>query len=314
MAEGFAARPQNLEGVSARFWLSRLAEERARRAATRWLALFALAGFALTLIFMIAAGRGSGRWFFLLAVWMGLVFLPLWLLTQAFQSIGPALRRGLTADLAGRADRYRHPSNVTLVVEDSFERVVLMPRISRPEEAQKAREAVSALVARAGRGTSPGGVAPALRLCLATLEGWTRDLSRWAAADAADDIQARWAQVRALAALAALAKTLLAILEDQAPTPRPALGLWGPGAPGLSFPAAHAFLDAVLDYCDELALEVEVFPWTEPPLGLGASPRAGESPTSAAGETVREAWQRYIDTPPPAPNALEGFIAVTLHG
>ncbi|HEV8339402.1 MAG TPA: hypothetical protein VGR25_07065 [bacterium] len=279
--------------VSVRFWLSRLGERRARRAASRWLLLGALAGYGLTLLFLTATGRGTGQWFFLFVVWIGLIFLPLWLLTQAFQSIGPSLRRGLAAGLAGRADRYDHPANATLVVEDLFDRVVVMPRISTPEQAGKAREAASALMTRAGR--TNGVLARALRSCLATLEVWTREVSRWAAADAAENIQARWAEIRALAALAGLTRTLLAVSQDQRS-----------GALPLSGPAAdpervHAFLDAVLDYCDELALEVEVLPWTEPPLGL------------EVGVSVREPWQRYVETPSPAPSALEAFIQATLH-
>ncbi len=301
MAEGFGRPPQNLEVVAARFWLSRLAEGRARRTATRWLALFALAGFALTLLFLVATGRGSGRWFFVLSIWLGLVFLPLWLVTQAFQSIGPSLRRGLMAGLAGRADRYRHPTTVTVVVEDLFERAVVMPRIATPEQAQKAREAASALVLRAGR--SAGGLATALSNCLATVEEWTRALSRWAASDAAGNIQARWAEVRALAALTALTQTLLAVSEDQAGQEAPLLP---PGADPDRV-RLHAFLDAVLNYCDDLALQVEVLPWTEPSLGLAGPP-------PGAVETLRGAWQRYVETAPPAPSALDAFMRLTLPG
>ncbi len=298
VAEGIGARPQNLEVVSARFWLSRLAEERVRRAATRWLALLALAGFLLTLFFLGATGRGTGRWFFVLTVWMGLIFLPLWLLTQAFQSIGPALRRRLTAGVTGRTDRYRHPSSVSLVVEDLFARNVVMPRIATPEQAQKARQAASTLVARAERGGA-GGLAPALRTCLAAVDGWTREMGRWAASHAAEDIQARWAEARALAALAALTKTLLAVLEDQARL--------SPALPAEDAGLGHAFLDAVIDYCDELALQVEVLPWTEPfPGTFEALPRSGE--------VLREAWRRYIEAPPPAPTPLEAFIQAALHG
>lgn len=288
--------PQKLKLVSVRFWLSRLGEGRTRRAATRWLFLAAFAGFGITLLFFMATGRGTGRWFFLLVVWIGLIFLPLWLLTQAFQSIGPALRRALAAGLVGQGDRYRHPSNVTLVVEDLFDRVVVMPRISTPEQGSQAREAAAALVTRAARHGASGGLARALRNCLATLEGWTRELSRWAAADAAENIQARWAEVRALAALAALAKTLLAVSQDQGRRALPPVG------PAGDPDQVHAFLDAVLDYCDELALQVEVLPWTELPLGLTAS------------VSVREPWQRYVETPPPAPSALEAFLRAALHG
>ncbi|MGH7753816.1 MAG: hypothetical protein ACREN5_13465 [Gemmatimonadales bacterium] len=283
--------------VSVRFWLSRLGEERARRAATRWVLLVSLAGFGLTLLVFAATGRGTGQWFFLLVVWIGLVFLPLWLLTQAFQSIGPALRRGLTGTAAERADRYRYPSTVTLVVEQLFERNVLMPRIATPELAAKAREAAAAIVARVGRG-APGGVGAPLTECLAAVSAWTKDLSRWAASEAGEHIQARWAEVRALAALAALAKTLMAVGEDQRRL--------SPGAAMEDADAIHAFLDAVLDHCDRLALDVEAAPWIEPFPGLfDALPEPGD--------TLRGLWQRYVETPPPAPSALEAFVQATLH-
>ncbi len=291
--------------MSVRFWLSRLGEERARRAATRWILLASLAGFAITLLLFIATGRGTGQWFFLLVVWIGLVFLPLWLLTQAFQSLGPALRRGLTGAATARADRYRGPSTVTLVVEHLFDRHVLMPRIATPELAVKAREAAAVIVMRTGRGAATSVGAP-LTSCLAEVNAWTRSLSRWAATDAGEHIQARWAEVRALAALAALTKTLLAVSEDQRLSPGGVLQGTNP-IPGVEGAGVvHTFLDAVLDHCDRLALEVEAPPWVDPFSGLfEALPRPGDS--------LRGLWQRYIETPPPAPSALEAFVQATLH-
>lgn len=281
-----------------RFWLSRLGEARHRRTATRWLLTLALGGFGLTMLVLIATGRGTGRWFFALAVWLALIFIPLWLVTQVFQTLGPTLRRRLSAGLAGREDRYRRPSTVTLIVEDLLERQVVMPRIATPVAAQKARDAAVALVVRANR---QGDVLETLRgsltRCLVGVEAWARDVGGWAAAAAPENIQARWGTVRALAALAALSKTLVAVYEDRAG------GGVGPHLDGRSL---HLFLDNTLDFCDDLALQVEVPAWEEPPLDLPPDP--------AVPAQIRQAWQHYADTPEPAPTALEAFLAVALPG
>ncbi|MDR7458263.1 MAG: hypothetical protein QN139_00490, partial [Armatimonadota bacterium] len=67
-----------------------------------------------------------------------------------------------------------------------------------------------------------------------------------------------------------------------------------------------AFLDAALDYCDDLSLEVEVPRWEEPPLALAPPP------VSADPEAVRTAWQAYADAPDPSRAALDGFLRTVL--
>ncbi len=284
--------------MSIRYWLSRLGEARHRRTAIRWLLILTLGGFGLTMFVLIATGRGTGRWFFALAVWLALIFIPLWLVTQVFQTLGPSLHRRLTARLTGREDRYRHPSTVTLIVEDLFERQVVMPRIATPVTAQKARQAAVALVVRANRqGDALETLRSSLTRCLVEVEAWARDVGGWAAAAAPENIQARWETVRALAALAALSKTLVAVYEDRAGGT-----LW----PHLDGRSLHMFLDSTLDFCDDLAIQVEVGAWEEPPLDLPPDP--------AAPAQIRQAWQHYADTPEPAPTALEAFLAVVLPG
>lgn len=288
--------------MSIRFWLSRLGEARHRRTAVRWLLILTLGGFGLTVLAQIASGRGTGGWFFALAVWLALIFIPLWLLTQVFQTLGPTLRHRLSAGLAGREDRYRHQSTVTLIVEDLLERQVVMPRIATPVATQKARDAAVALVVRANRqGDALKTLRSSLTRCLVGVEAWARDVGGWAAAAAPENIQARWETVRALAALAALSKTLVAVYEDRA-----GRNLW----PHLDGRSLHLFLDNTLDFCDELALQVEIPSWEEPQLDLPPD----LAPDAATAAQIRQAWQHYADTPEPAPTALEAFLAVVLPG
>jgi hypothetical protein len=69
-------------------------------------------------------------------------------------------------------------------------------------------------------------------------------------------------------------------------------------------PLAGAYLDACLDYCDMLALEVDVTPWIEPPLHLGIDP--------ARGEQTRTAWRTFCDTTSPALEARRAFVESVL--
>lgn len=292
--------------MSVPLWLSRLGQARHRRTATQWLLTLALAGFGLTMLILIATGRGTGRWFFALVIWLALVFIPLWLLIQVFQTIGPALGRRATAKLAGQGERYRRPSAVILLVEDLFDRHVVMPRIATPVHAEKAREAAIALVVRANRhGDGLEVLRSSLARCLQGVEAWVQDAGAWAAAIAPENIQARWATVRALAALAALSKTLVSVYEDRSEDPA-GWRLW----PHLDGRSLHTFLDNTLDFCDELALQVEIPSWEEPPLDLPPD----LAPDLATAARVRDAWQQYVDTPAPAPSALAVFLAVVIPG
>jgi len=289
---------EKMSGVRVPFWLSRLGDARERRRAIGWLAALALGGFGLTMLFLTATGQGTDRWFFILVVWLALIFIPLWLVTAAFETLGPALRVRMARNLAGRLDRYGSLPGTAVLVEDLFAKQVVMPRITTPPQAYKVREAAVALVVLANR--QP----PALETlhevvgrCLGGVEAWARDLGGWAAAAAdPENIQVRWGTVRALAALAALSKTLVAVYEDRSGR------VW----PDLDGRSLHAFLDAALDHCDELALRVEVTPWEEPALGLAADPEAVTH--------LRHTWQRYVDAPQPAPAALQAFLGVVLPG
>lgn len=276
------------------YWLSRLADPRSRRAAVRGLLVLAAAGFALTMLVLAALGAGTDRWFFVLVVWFALIFIPLWLLTAAFETLGPALRGRLAVRLAARPDRYESAADTTLMVEDLFARHVVMPRIATPLETAKAREAAAALAVRANRRASaPDALRAALIGCLACVESWVQDLGTQAAHS--PDIQARWGDVRALSALAGLCQAVMAVLEDQ--TGRPL-------AIGPDGRSVRALLEAVLDYCDDLALRVDAPPWGEPPLG----PRADPETTAR----LRDVWQAYAATPSPAPTPLRAFLTAAL--
>ncbi len=289
-------RPKKIRVMRASLWLSRLADPRGRRRATRWLAALSLLGFGGTMLFLVSSGRGTDRWFFVLAVWLVLVFVPLWLVIAAFESIGPALRHRTAQRLRGRREGYSFAPEAAVLVEDVFAREVVMPRIATPLQGEKAREAAVAMLLLARRHPlRQEALRRALDRCLGCLEVWTRDLGGWAATSASGDIQARWAGVRALAALAALSRVLVALCEDRD-------GLHLRPEPDRRPP--RAFLDAVLDYCDDLALQVEVLPWDEPPLGLSADPEEVER--------LRSTWQGYADAPRPAKAALQAFLNAAL--
>lgn len=288
------------ELVRASLWLAQLADAGTRRRTISWLLAAAFGGFGLTMLLLIAGGRSTDRWLFVLAVWLALVFVPLWLTTAAFETLGPALRVRLVRRLLERPDRYEIPGTSALLVAHLFARHVVLPRIATPREGARAREAASAVLDRARVSPSPqGALRAAIARCLVGVEEWARELGAWAAATP-ENVQARWEAVRALAALAALGKTLVAVYEDQtgrAPWPGPERG--SPHA-FLDAESSHAFLDAALDYCDELALRVEVAPWEEPPLDL---------PLDPGGARLREAWQRYAGASAPTPETLEAWLA-----
>ncbi|MGH2398552.1 MAG: hypothetical protein ACRDF6_01805, partial [bacterium] len=138
-----------------------------------------------------------------------------------------------------------------------------------------------------------GGLRGAAGDCLASVEGWVAHLGRWAAHEG-QSIQARWGEVRALAALAAMTKVLIAAHED-----RGGAALAG-GNGQRSDPAV--FLDACLDYCDDLALEVDVAPWEEQPLIPLLQPGRAEE--------LRSAWKSFVETGPPALDARATFITI----
>lgn len=273
-----------------RLSLSRLASAETRAAAARGLAILCAAGFVLTMFVLVAAGGRADQWLFILLVWALFVYVPLRILLEAAQTFAPALRRRLIAQAATQSQRYASSSGIELMVDGLFEREVVMPRIATPVQRTKARDGAVAILAKVKADDGLRGVAGD---CLATVDGWVAHLGSWAAQEG-QNIQARWGEVRALAAMAAMTKILIAAHEDRGG------GSFGSGNGQVSDPAE--FLDACLDYCDDLALDVDVEPWEERPLTLPVRPGRAED--------LRAAWKTFVDTGAPALDARDAFITL----
>lgn len=270
--------------------LSTLASPSARESAARWLLAVCAAGYVVTLAVMVARGAGPQRWFFALLAWALFVYVPVRIVLETLQSIGPAMRQTLAEQAAARPDRYASRGSIELLVERFSRMRVVMPRIARPVEGVRARAGATAVLIRLTRRDAVT-LPDVLTRCLATIDGWIHDLGLQFGRDAAGNIQARWDAVRAVTALAALTKVLLAAAEDRGDPP-PA---------ELPMPVADEYLDACLDYCDDLALQVEIVPWTEPTLDLGVPPERTRE--------VRERWLQYCEVDPPAVDARTAFLA-----
>jgi len=274
-----------------RLLVSTLADARTRGAAGRALAVVTALGVLLTMAVLLASGRGLHRWFFVLLVWALFVYVPLRILLEAAGTLGPALRRRLAAAAAARADRYGTRPQIELMVDGLLDRHVVMPRIATPIQAEKARDGAVAVLVLAG--SDDAGLHRAAGTCLAVVDRWVTTLGR-RAVEEHQSIQDRWGEVRALAAMAAMTQVLLAAYTDRTATPFD-LADGQIGDP-------DAFLEACLAYCDDLALEVDVGPWPEPPLALPLP--QGQS------EEIRTAWTRFVETGPPALEARTKFVTV----
>ena len=270
-----------------RLLISRLVSADTRRSAARALALLTAAGFILTMIGLAASGRALDLWLFVLLVWALFVYVPLRILLEAAQTLAPVLRRRLGAEAHRGTRRRAARPEIELMVDTLLEREVVMPRITTPREAGKARDGASAVLVRAG--ADDGALRSAAGDCLAAVDRWVSALARWAERDAGQNIQARWSEVRALAGLAAMTKVLIAAYEDRA---------------AAGFTQGNGFLDACLDYCDDLALDVEVRRWDEPALGLPLP--------EVRAEQIHAAWRTYTETGAPALEARTGFVDTLL--
>jgi len=270
-----------------RFALSNLIKADVRQSAARWLLLLCVFGYGITLSVLFARGSGLRGWLFALFTWSLFVYLPLRILLEAFQSIAPRIRQRLVAQTVGHPDRYATRPSIELLVDRMLEHEVLMPRISTPHQRMKAHDGAVGVLLRVGR-KDIASHREATARCLAVIDRWMEDLT----ADAAQPIQARWANLRALAALAAVGKILLAAYRDRAGAPLV--------IPHLQPRSLEAYLDACLDYCDELALKIDALPWTEPSLEL--------APRDATSDVVRRTWVTFAQTEPPALEAREAFL------
>jgi hypothetical protein len=276
-----------------RAWFSRLATEEARRAATRWALAACVAGAAITIALLAAAGR-LDRWLFAVLAWGALVFMPAWLLITAAQGLGPRARAALAARVATDPARYQHAGSLRLTVERLADGALAMPRICLPVNRRQAIEAAIALINDA-RPRPPAATAlvASIRRALVLATDEALHLSAAATGPAADNIQARWDSARALGAISALAAILVEVHRDQSGSP--------PGLPELAGREASGQLAALFDYADEAAMEVDAPPWSEPRL-IGAE--ASLEQVVAA----REAWHAFIRAGLPAPRALAAFV------
>ncbi len=277
-----------------RFALSTLTHAEARQRAARWLLAVCVVGYVVTLSVLFARGDDLRGWLFILLAWALFVYIPLRIVLEAFQTIAPRIRSTLVAETAGQPDRYASRSSIELLVDGMLDHAVVMPRIAKPLQRGKARDGAVAVLRQLGR-EDLAQHQEALTRTLATLDQWVADLAASMRGDAAIPIQARWADLRALIALAVLAKAVLAAYQDRAGAPL--------AVPGLQDRALAAYLDACLDYCDELALKVEALPWTEAPLGL---------PAGETTEDVRRTWKAFAETEPPALAARDAFVRAIL--
>lgn len=271
--------------------LNTLTDAASRQATTRALGVLCLFGYLATLARMAVSGAGLQRWFFALLVWGVLVYIPLRIGLEAVYALAPALRKKVIARTATRGDRYARRETIEWVVDGLASDVLVMPRIATPAQHRKVKDGAVAVLARV-RADGDAAVAQAALRCLATVERWISQTASWSAAQAPQNIQARWAAIRALAALAGVARVLIAAFEDRS---------------GRAFAAGSAegaravpYLDACLDFCDQLALDVDVVPWTEPALSLDVAPSRRDA--------IRDTWKTYADTLSPAVEARQAFV------
>lgn len=276
--------------------LSHLAEGEARGSAARWLLALCAIGFGVTIAALAAMGYGLDRWLFVMLLWGVLIFVPLRILIESSQAFGAGMRRTLAGRIASDPRRYDNPAYLPIAVGALAAREVTLPRICQPRHGQHAIEAAVALISRAGvEPDAAEAMRGAIRTLLVVLAGETTSLSVAATGMAAENIQARWEAARALGTMGALTVLLTAAYADR----------WGhaPDLPELAGRPVNAYLDAVLDYCDEAALQVDAIPWTEPPI---------TSTLRIAVQDVQAAWHAFLAAGTPAPRAVAAFVNTVL--
>jgi hypothetical protein len=285
--------------MGVRLLISRLASAQTRGSASRGLAVLCGLGCLITII-VLAAQDSLDRWFFALLVWALLVYVPLRIALEAVGTLAPALRRRLAGEAGRDPGRFSAAAGAELTVDRLFEREVVMPRITTPVQREKARDgALAVLLAMRGRaGELPAVVA----IALGCLDRWVADIGPWAQHEAGQNIQARWREVRALAAMAAMTKILVAVDAASADDSRGSVRPADPSGPRALAPGRvrAQFLDACLDYCDDVALEVDVRLWDEPPLDVHVNAERAVA--------IRDAWRTYAETGAPALEPRKALI------
>ncbi len=297
--------------MTLRYTLSQLSRPEARRAVGRtWLGICVAGALGSLLVF------GGRHAFFIATIWLLCLFAPGRIAVEMLHTVGSRIRKQMHLDLERRADRYTTREQTTLRVEALFGRDVQLPRIAPPDLRAKIMEAAARLTDRAfRRGEGPLGVLRATTTCGSLLVRWVETIARGdggtvpvspgplapavqvgngagppALWDPEASIQDQWVTLRAVAALAALTKTLAAVYEDSA----------GQVLDGGA--ALRAAADAAMDYADQIGLRLDGPAWEE----MAGIPRTTLPPDLVA--RLAETWTAFCTAPPPAPRRLLAFL------
>jgi hypothetical protein len=300
--------------MSLRYTLSQLSRPAARRAFGRaWLAVCILGALTSLGIF------GRDHTFFITAIWLVGVFAPVRIAVEVLHTRGPRMRRELQRALQNREARYTTREDVTLMVEILFAREVRLPRLAPPDLGGKVIEAAARVSERALRGGegSPR-LLGAATTCAVLLQRWVGVIASGEAFEGATPpggrqpgpgpttvpngaapaalwdpraaVQDQWVALRAVAGLAALTKTLLAVYEDHAGVTAEA------GGP------VRALAETAMDYTDQIGLRLDGPAWED---------IEGLPPGSLAPELMHrlvETWLVFTAAAPPAPRRLQAFV------
>lgn len=290
--------------MTLRYRLTRLSRPGPRRTFGRTWLVVCLVGAFITL------GLAGGQHLFIVVtIWLVCVFAPVRIAIELLHTHGPRLRDTLRRDLERRGDRYGTREHVAVMTEMMFERDVRLPRLAPPDLGAKVLDAAIALCHRAFRnGAGALGVLQAAMTCSALLERWVgaiaadaRTARPWPTADSNSTppptlwdpeatIQEQWVTLRAVAGMAALTKTLVAVYEDSAARPME------------NSAAVRVAADAAMDYADQIGLRLEGPAW-EQPAGVPRVPLAPELIGRLA-----ETWMAFCEAPLPAPRRLLTFL------
>ena len=286
--------------MTLRYALSALSRPSARRAFGRTWLWVCLAGALVTVLAV-----GPRYAFFAVAVWLVCIFAPVRIALEVMHSRGPVMRRALIAAIEGREDRYATPEYVAIMVEALFAREVLLPRLAPPDLRDKVVYAAVRVSQSARRDpTAPLPVLDAAMICAALLRRWTDAIAAGEAGlpagagngagprtlwDGQASVQDQWGTLRAVAGLAGLTKTLIAVYEDSA------------GTPSEHGASARELAEAAMDYVDQVGLRLDGPVWEVEGPAFRALP-----PERLA--QLADAWTTFCATPPPAPRRLRAFV------
>jgi hypothetical protein len=286
--------------MNLRYALSALGRPAARRAFGRtWMSVCA-AGALVSV-----AAVGPRHAFFAVIVWTVCIFAPVRIAVEVLHSRGPVMRRELLRAVGEREDRYARPERVALMVEALFAREVLLPRLAPPDLRDKVIYAAARVSQAAHRDRAgPLAVLHAAMICAALLRRWTDAIAAGEAGvppgaangagprtlwDAQTSVQDQWGTLRAVAGLAALTKTLIAVYEDSA------------GAPSEHGASVRTLSEAAMDYVDQVGLRLDGPLWGVEGPAFRALPPERLS-------QLAETWTTFCAAPPPAPRRLRAFV------